>query len=211
MMFSFGSPWLRSVSLTLTLSISACGSSGGAGTPDGGGGGGGGGGCNAQNCAGCCMGGVCQPGTTTAGCGRGGLACQSCPSSQTCLPEQRCGLDPAGRWLLAVTSASIAPTNNGSPWDLDRSPPDAYVTFNGSPTTVRQDSYTPTWDEGYVYPASQLLAGLQIQVFDEDVGTDDPICAPRTLRLTEQDFAAGTLSFSNWDGVRTIGFALQRR
>jgi nitrite reductase/ring-hydroxylating ferredoxin subunit len=54
-----------------------------------------------------------------------------------------------------------------------------------SPTTARQDSYTPTWDEGYVFPVSQLLAGVQIQVFDEDVGADDTLPAGRIAHMSD--------------------------
>ena len=36
--------------------------------------------CSDQTCAGCCMGGVCQPGMLDTACGTGGAACQSCGS-----------------------------------------------------------------------------------------------------------------------------------
>jgi hypothetical protein len=40
--------------------------------------------CDAASCAGCCDGDVCRAGTTDAACGRGGAACATCVSPETC-------------------------------------------------------------------------------------------------------------------------------
>lgn len=198
------------VLIAAALWIGACGSDGGSGNP----------GnpdlgtsaCGPQNCAGCCLGGVCQPGSTAAGCGGGGGQCAVCPSYQACLPTLQCGLLPSQSWLLAAVSANIAATNNGTPWDADGSPPDPYVLFDGvNQTSVQQNTYTPSWNQGFVYTVQQLQAGVRLQVFDKDLISDDPISAARIFRFGDQDFARGGATVSTWDGVLSISFALQQR
>ncbi len=44
----------------------------------------------AQSCAGCCSAGACQPGNTTAACGRQGATCAACTGSQTCNAQSEC-------------------------------------------------------------------------------------------------------------------------
>ncbi|GMU60712.1 MAG: hypothetical protein AMXMBFR34_24750 [Myxococcaceae bacterium] len=65
------------------------GGSGGGGEGGGGGGGGGptDGGCSPANCNGCCEAatGQCRGGNLFAACGMGGVACQRCPTGQTCI------------------------------------------------------------------------------------------------------------------------------
>lgn len=135
-----------------------------------------------------------------------------CPSYQACLPTQQCGLRPSQSWLLGAVSAQIASTNNGTAWDADSSGPDPYVLFDGTDrTAVQQDTYSPTWNQGYIYTAQQLQAGVRIQVFDKDLVNDDPISAARVLQLRDADFARGGVILTNWDGVRSITFALQQR
>lgn len=192
--------------LALSLSL-ACGGA------DGGGGGGTSRQCNSSNCSGCCLGGVCQPGNSAAGCGRSGGACETCDTAyQLCLPDQRCGIDVGRRWLLAAGSATIAATNNGASWDADGSPPEPYVVFDGQPTGSRPDTLNPTWNEGFVFTAAKLLGeGVVVQLFDEDLLSDDRITAPRTVRIADEDLARGGLTLTNWDAALRITLVLQRR
>ncbi len=40
--------------------------------------------CDAQSCSGCCLGQVCEVGTSPDGCGAGGIACAVCPTGDSC-------------------------------------------------------------------------------------------------------------------------------
>ncbi len=61
--------------------------------------------CSAANCVGCCVGGVCQPGTLDSACGAGGGACNSCGGNQSCqkgtcgpktTPPKKCAFSSCG-------------------------------------------------------------------------------------------------------------------
>src|SRR5439155_27280077 len=82
------------------------------------------------SCAtGCCLNGVCQPGTAFGACGKGGAGCNSCQTHQVCRSDQTCGVDPNGVWLVQPVSATVAPDNNGAAWDPDNSPADPKVSL----------------------------------------------------------------------------------
>ncbi len=174
--------------------------------------------CNAQNCAGCCLGDACQPGNTTSGCGKQGAQCAACLTVyQICLPAQSCGLDPAQRWLVKAVNATINPTNSGgSAWDPFGGDPDAFVEFktaSGSKnTSSSDDTLSPTWNQGFAYSAQELTtSGLKLRVWDSDpTSANDAITNERTVVFTEADFAKGRIEIMNWDGVKMITFLLER-
>lgn len=41
--------------------------------------------CSPSSCAGCCLDGVCEPGSANNACGMGGARCDVCASSQVCM------------------------------------------------------------------------------------------------------------------------------
>jgi hypothetical protein len=52
--------------------------------------------CSPETCSGCCMGGVCQAGVTTTGCGNGGTECVQCGTGFICGAEQQCVANQPG-------------------------------------------------------------------------------------------------------------------
>lgn len=187
--------------LAVACTLSACGDPG---TPPGGGTGGGtGSSCGASSCAGCCLAGACQAGSTASACGKGGGTCSVCQAHQVCRVDQTCGVDPNSSWNVQPSSATITATNNGTSWDADNSPPDPYVDLFcpagastiTSTTPAVQDTLSPTWSTGgCIMKASDLLSsGFAFQVWDQDVLSDDPVCPRTTLSVNQSDFVGGEL------------------
>jgi hypothetical protein len=175
-------------------------------------------GCGPSNCGGCCAGDVCQSGTANGACGLGGRACGTCTSPQVCLNTGACGLDATAMWKVQPISAQIAATNNGTDWDADASPPDVFVNIGcpGSPdtsgATPSVESYTPTWSTGGCFATAQdlLNRGFAVQLWDEDVLSDDTITADLTVTgLQQSHFTAGYADLQPSGGMITLRVALQ--
>jgi hypothetical protein len=196
------------------------GTGGGFGGGGGGGGFGGGGGgtgtsCGPQNCTGCCFNGSCQPGSTAAGCGKGGGSCAACATNQVCRVDQTCGVDPESSWRVQPVSAQIAPNNNGSSWDGDGSGPDpqVYMTCGASTsgsTPEAGNTYQPRWSSGgCVTKAKDLLAsGWTFQLYDIDLTSDDTITAALKVTIGEGDFIAGGFNVGASGGLQSMAVQL---
>lgn len=174
--------------------------------------------CGPSNCAGCCSGGTCYAGTADAACGLGGGACQACGSPLVCLTNGACGLDPLATWKVQPVSAQIAADNNGTTWDADGSPPDVFATIGcpGSPDTGGQtptvESYAPTWTTGGCFATTQdlLNRGFGIQLWDEDVVSDDTITANLSVTgLVAAHFTTGYVDLNPSGGMLALRVALQ--
>ncbi|MFZ5469482.1 MAG: hypothetical protein ACOZIN_08600 [Myxococcota bacterium] len=222
---------MRLLSLSLLgFSLFACGgdggnTGGGTGGAGGSGGAGGGGGsvagCTAQNCAGCCLSGACQPGSTAAACGKNGSACAACSANQICRVEQTCGVDPDSMWKVQPTAATITPNNNGSSWDGDNSAPDVVIRLDCPPfstttfdsSTPEASSYNPTWNSGgCTAKASDLLTtGFQFQAFDIDAFSDDTVSSVLSYKPTEADFVSGSFTLQPSGGLQSLTVQLQKQ
>jgi hypothetical protein len=162
--------------------------------------------CGPNNCTGCCLNGACQPGLTTAGCGKGGEACTVCTGRQICKADQRCGVDPESSWVLHPATAIIAAKNGaGGDWDVGGGAPDPYVHLWCPATATTpvvtptvNDTLTPTWATGScTMKAKDLLtAGFALQVFDEDISFADPVSTKQTIVATESQLQAGKVEIA---------------
>jgi hypothetical protein len=204
------------------------GATGGGGGATGGGGGatgGGGGGsasCSSANCQGCCAGTVCQPGTSNAQCGQGGVACVACPAaSDICKADQTCGIDPASIWEVLPTAAVVAPKNGGGGnWDSS-SPPDPELGLwcpaseqNLSAVMPKvSDSFNPTWSSGgCTASASGLLAdGVGFDAIDIDSLVSDQITYFSITTITEADLRAGTKTVGPTEGLDSMTLRLTKQ
>lgn len=185
--------------------------------------------CGPGNCGGCCLGDVCQAGTSATGCGlRGGL-CAVCREGQICRPgSQACGVDLDSNWVVQPVSAVIQPTSpDNTAWDVGTAgvaPPDVFVTMacpagNGvvSKTPIVPDSLTPTWTTGgCVRKARELLGGpIQIGVKDDDrtagLGSDEIVMADSPLQLTEDDLLRGTHTLPPKSGLKELQLTITRQ
>lgn len=180
--------------------------------------------CSAKNCAGCCLGDVCQPGITTAACGTAGATCSQCSDAQKCGTDFQCAFDPSGTWLVAVTQATLATTNaTGMQWRADGTMPRPLVQFDVSNRTAASDIvvtgtapsqvWTATWGAGFTYAAKDLLStGFDLQVLDQlTTMTTQPMSSKHHVTLSQQDFVTKKLTYQGWEGVKTLSLVLQRK
>ena len=139
--------------------------------------------------------------------------CGSCTTYELCLTDGTCGINPSSTWFLAVDSAVIASTKStGATWDALGGAPDPFVILDTRQTTTKQDTFTPSWQEGATFTAATLTGtGVSIAVYDEDVASNDLIGGPSTLRLTESDLRRGSLTISKLGQVDSISFLVSPR
>lgn len=111
--------------------------------------------------------------------------------------------DPdSARWSVTVVRGILPETDaSGSPWDvtlLGFDPPDPFVRVAvGSfiaQTTSPEDTYVAQWNEVVLngIAASDLRAGIQFEVWDEDL-IDHDLVGTCTLQLDNGSFAAQVL------------------
>lgn len=162
--------------------------------------------CGPSTCVGCCFNNVCQTGTTAAGCGKSGATCAVCTALKICKADQTCGVDPERFWQVQPVSATIGNTNNGADWDFGGGAPDPFVDLwcpetaasvtNRTPTVV--DSFFPTWSTGgCLMKAKDLMAaGYGIQVWDEDVASNDAISGYGKITVSESALLTGFQNLS---------------
>ena len=180
--------------------------------------------CTPKNCAGCCLGDVCQPGVTAAACGTAGAACTVCSDAQKCGTDLMCAFDPSATWLVAAVKATIATTKSpGVMWRTDGSLPQPLVQYDVNSRTsavaivvtgTTQDPiWTATWGQGFSYAAKDLLStGIDLQVLDQvSAMATSPISNKHHITLSQQDFVTKTLTYQDWEGVKTLSIVLQRR
>lgn len=197
------------IAILAALALSACG-----GDPRGA--------CNASTCPGCCFNDVCQAGNTPAACGKAGAECNACSSWQTCSATQACNANPELIWTVQPSSATIAPNNSGSDWDVDVSAPDVVAQLACPPfpasgaqltATPEAQSYSPSWTTGGCSAkASDLLAhGFNIQAWDIDAASDDPITAALNVKVTETELAIGSIGLGVNGGLQSMTVKLTRQ
>lgn len=179
--------------------------------------------CTTKNCAGCCLGEVCQPGITSAACGTAGAACAVCSDAQKCGADFQCAFDPSAMWLVAVTQAQILTTNpqTGMMWRTDGTLPQPLVQFDANNRTAAvaivvsgsPPVWTATWNVGFTYAAKDLLStGVDLQIFDQQSAmTLAPMTQKHHVTLSQQDFTTKNLTYQGWEGAKTLSIALQRR
>jgi hypothetical protein len=204
------------VAVLFVVCWSGCGGGGG-----GGGGGSGGFGCipacTARNCGDDSCGGTCgscqqgyvcsADGTCKPGCapqcggktcgpdGCGG-SCGSCDRGYKCGGAGTCEIDPAAQWILTVTNGKVSEKDpGGAAWDFPGGLPDPFVclTINGvhKCTSTANDTLMPVWNEQFTGTAIALESGVVVEIWDEDVSTNDPICSTGTVSVAEANFASG--------------------
>lgn len=139
--------------------------------------------------------------------------CGSCLSYEQCMPSGSCGINLNATWFFAVDSARIASTKTtGDAWDAFGGAPDPYVVLDTRRTTTQQDTFTPVWQEGATYTATNLLnQGVTVQVIDDDVAAPDPIGGPTVVRPTEADLRRGSLTVANLGQATSITFSMTPR
>ncbi len=208
------------------VGLFACG--GGYEGPYGGGSGGSGGGagsegCTSQNCAGCCLNNVCQPGSTAAACGKNAATCSACGSGQICKVNQTCGVDPESEWVVQPVSATIRSTgSDGSAWDALGGAPDPYCTLYcpatatsaTSSTAYQDDVFMVTWSTGgCTMKAKDLMSiGFKLGVYDDDVSDDDVVASPGTLIPSEAELLLGRMTgIHNDSTLTTLTVELRRQ
>lgn len=126
---------------------------------------------------------------------------------------QSCVLDPTGRWVVRVTSGSVAARNaSGSSWDGDGSAPDPKVclTINGSRSCTQtvQDSFAPSWDADFPpATATALQSGVAIEYIDADFSFDDPICSG-TVAVSTANFTSASWGFVCQGGLGQVSALL---
>jgi len=189
-----------------TQGVQTCGSFGTygscAGCPSGGGGGGGGG--------------TCTPSCAGWNCGNDGCGgtCGSCQGNLTCR-SGTCGVDPASRWSLIVTTGVISQRKgDGSTWDTLGGAPDPLVciTIAGERrcTGAVADNFTPVWNSRFpATSASELLGGVRVEIIDEDAAANDDICSAGNVLVTLADFQSGVGDFGC--PFATVFFSLARQ
>lgn len=132
--------------------------------------------CGPSNCSGgCCDQGKCLSGSSINACGTGGAVCQACKKSQVC-SSGKCKLDPSSKWSITVEKADI---DTSKSWDtLVYTEPDVFVSVsvgsNTGKTTVKNNTYTPYWNELVLTTTAGSLNtyGISVKVYDDDWPSD---------------------------------------
>lgn len=132
--------------------------------------------------------------------------CGSCARYESCTSSGTCAINANSTWFLSIDSATITSTKpDGSAWDAFGGAPDPFVQLDSKRTSTKQDTFTPTWQEGSTYTANNLLVqGVSVSLFDEDVSANDPIGGPTTIRPTEADLRGGILTVRNLGQAQTL-------
>lgn len=181
--------------------------------------------CSLANCAGCCLNGTCQPGSTAAACGKNAASCVACTTGQVCKTDQTCGVDPESLWRVQPSAAVIAANDNGVAWDALGGAPDPFVSLycpagSAAPTASTPsvaDSFMPTWATTVpahcVMKARDLVStGVGVAVWDEDVSDDDVIASKGAVPVTEAQLLAGSATgIGNGKGLVSLTLLLQRQ
>lgn len=140
--------------------------------------------------------------------------CGSCSAYELCnSATNTCEVNPSSTWFLAVERAQIASTKTtGDAWDVFGGAPDPFVLLDTRQTTTKQDTFTPSWQEGTTYTAATLTGpGVSITVYDEDAASNDLIGGPSTVRFTEADLRRGSLTLMNLGQVSSLTLTLTPR
>lgn len=177
--------------------------------------------CNASNCAGCCMNDACQPGNTIVACGKGGGVCAACSMLRICSQTtQSCEFDPNAMWKVQPTSALISTTNQGSDWDVGAGAPDPFVQLwcpatSSVPvqTATAADTFMPTWSTGgcLMKEKDLISTGFGVQVWDEDISSNDAISGKGTIVATDMNLTDGYVTVTAMPTLITMKVALLKQ
>lgn len=132
--------------------------------------------CDASTCDGCCVGGICQPGDDEQACGSNGATCVSCGTGERCVAGG-CAFDERAQYDVVLLQAEISDRC----WDAFCGAPDPYVWLSAGGDRERsslvRDTRLPVWSETLLtgVTARDLMRGLGIEVFDDDLRLDDEI------------------------------------
>lgn len=141
--------------------------------------------------------------------------CGSCAAYEVCnTATNTCGVNPSSTWFLSMDRAQIASTKStGEAWDPFGGAPDPFVILDARQTSTKQDTFTPSWQEGTTYTAATLTGpGVSIAVYDEDpTSSNDLIGGPSTVRFTEADLRRGSLTLMNLGQVSSLTMTLTPR
>jgi len=140
--------------------------------------------------------------------------CGSCAAYELCdTATKTCSVNPSSTWFLSVDSARIATTtSSGDAWDVFGGAPDPFVLLDSRQTTTKQDTFTPTWQEGATYTAATLTGpGVSVTVYDEDPASNDLIGGPSIVRFTNADLRRGSLTLMNLGQVLSLSMSLTPR
>jgi hypothetical protein len=171
--------------------------------------------CQATCTTGCCTTAGCQPGTAANACGTGGGACIDCGTGRRC-QAAKCELDPTSLWDFYVSFAILPTTDKaGVSWDPLAGLPDPYFkvfssegasTHSGTTLTLN-DTDSPFWAETIMkgVKASELLANLSVEAWDEDFDLDDRM-GGCTLPLKREWFDGSLQSYTCPESASGVSF-----
>ena len=140
--------------------------------------------------------------------------CGSCTAYELCnSATNTCGINPSSTWFLAMDRAQIVSTKStGDAWDAFGGAPDPFMILDTRQTTTKQDTFTPSWQEGSTYTAATLTgSGVSVTVYDDDAASNDLIGGPSTVRFTEADLRRGSLTLMNLGQVSSLTMTLTPR
>jgi len=122
---------------------------------------------------------------------------------------------PNDLYVLTVVSGTVTQNDpTGQTWDAAGGLPDPFVclTIGGTRTctTTAQDTLTPKWNFAFpVAKVSSLEAGIVVEIWDEDLTSNDPICGKGTVPFAAANLTSGTWSAQCMYGSFTATLAKQ--
>jgi hypothetical protein len=179
--------------------------------------------CSPSSCDGCCDGDVCIRDLDADACGSFGEACSLCVLGFVCGGDgdvRYCEVPSDALFDVAIGIVALPATDvDGDAWDAT-SDPDPYVRIRiasaEGQTRTWMDvdpSELPTWElEGPLVravSATDLIGGIEIAVFDEDVASDDAMFSC-TFMPDETDLAFFTAGAHLACGAGEVSLLLSR-
>lgn len=148
-----------------------------------------------SGCTGCCKGSQCLSGTSATACGTGGESCQICASLAVC-QSGACKLSANSQWKIIVVSAELDPAKDWDWWPMSP-PPDPYIEIavgsTTGKTTVKDNTFTPQWDEYLLTATAGEIAAsnLAVTVYDDDAWLGKETIATCTVVVPDDVLASG--------------------
>lgn len=147
---------------------------------------------------------ACVPQCTGRMCGDDGCGqtCGMCGGGASCTPMGQCSFGGSAMWTLIAVQGDTTPNSpDGSAWDVgvnmeQRAPdPKVCVTIPGGGeecTPFVSNSIAPLWNFSYTRAIStaSLMAGVRMRYVDDDTISDDNICTPTTVTVSNALIAA---------------------
>ncbi len=142
------------------------------------------------------------PAADAAGC----MPCAAGYARPASAPNCTCELDANARWVVTAVDATVPERDlTGASWDALGGLPDpkACATLGGvrTCTAAAPDTLRPAWGARLgSATAAELRAGVRLELLDEDLSSDDTICAG-TVAAADADLYAGTWTITCDGGV----------